>query len=133
MPRKIDGPHPTDVHVGRRLCEARVAAGLNQTDLGRALGITFQQVQKYEKGANRVSASKLADAARFLKLPIAWFFDGLGLPGEADTSFAGLEAISPQHRRLLDGFDQLSAPNRAAIVRVVEAAAGTVTEEKIAA
>ena len=54
-----DGPHPVDRHVGRRVCEKRISLGYNQSDLGRALGLTFQQVQKYEKGTNRISASKL--------------------------------------------------------------------------
>ena len=65
-----DGPHPVDRHVGRRVCEKRLALGYNQSDLGRALGLTFQQIQKYEKGANRVSASKLWDIARFFKVEI---------------------------------------------------------------
>ena len=72
-----DGPHPVDRHVGRRVCEKRIALGYNQSDLGRALGLTFQQIQKYEKGANRVSASKLWDIARFFKVDISYFFEGL--------------------------------------------------------
>jgi len=72
-----DGPHPVDRHVGRRGCEKRIALGYNQSDLGRALGLTFQQIQKYEKGANRVSASKLWDIARFFKVDIGYFFEGL--------------------------------------------------------
>ena len=72
-----DGPHPVDRHVGRRVCEKRLALGYNQSDLGRALGLTFQQIQKYEKGANRVSASKLWDIARFFKVDIGYFFEGL--------------------------------------------------------
>jgi transcriptional regulator with XRE-family HTH domain len=55
----IELPHPVDVHVGRRVCEKRLSFGYNQSDLGRALGLTFQQIHKYEKGANRISASKL--------------------------------------------------------------------------
>ncbi len=73
-----DGPHPVDRHVGRRVCEKRLALGYNQSDLGRALGLTFQQIQKYEKGSNRISASKLWDIARFFKVDIAYFFEGLG-------------------------------------------------------
>lgn len=76
--RGEDGPHPVDRHVGRRVCEKRLALGYNQSDLGRALGLTFQQIQKYEKGANRISASKLFDIARFFKVEIGYFFDGLG-------------------------------------------------------
>ena len=75
-----DGPHPVDRHVGRRVCEKRIALGYNQSDLGRALGLTFQQIQKYEKGANRVSASKLWDIARFFKVDIGYFFEGLTTP-----------------------------------------------------
>jgi len=75
-----DGPHPVDRHVGRRVCEKRIALGYNQSDLGRALDVTFQQIQKYEKGANRISASKLWDIARFFKVDIGYFFDGLTLP-----------------------------------------------------
>ncbi|MEG0817911.1 MAG: helix-turn-helix transcriptional regulator, partial [Brevundimonas sp.] len=81
-----DGPHPVDRHVGRRVCEKRIALGYNQSDLGRALGLTFQQIQKYEKGTNRVSASKLWDIARFFKVDIAYFFEGLttAAPGMAE-------------------------------------------------
>ena len=79
-----DGPHPVDRHVGRRVCEKRISLGYNQSDLGRALGLTFQQIQKYEKGANRISASKLWDIARFFKVDIGYFFDGLGEAGLAE-------------------------------------------------
>lgn len=72
-----DGPHPVDRHVGRRVCEKRISLGYNQSDLGRALGLTFQQIQKYEKGANRISASKLFDIANFFKVDIGYFFEGL--------------------------------------------------------
>ncbi|MFN4040611.1 MAG: helix-turn-helix domain-containing protein [Brevundimonas sp.] len=72
-----DGPHPVDKHVGRRVCEKRISLGYNQSDLGRALGLTFQQIQKYEKGANRISASKLWDIARFFKVDVSYFFQGL--------------------------------------------------------
>ncbi|WP_297800401.1 helix-turn-helix transcriptional regulator [uncultured Brevundimonas sp.] len=71
------GPHPVDRHVGRKVCEKRIALGYNQSDLGRALGLTFQQIQKYEKGANRISASKLWDIARFFNVDVSYFFDGL--------------------------------------------------------
>ena len=75
--KREDGPHPVDKHVGRRVCEKRLALAYNQSDLARALGLTFQQVQKYEKGANRISASKLWDIARFFKVDIGYFFEGL--------------------------------------------------------
>lgn len=76
-----DGPHPVDRHVGRMVCAKRLSLGYNQSDLARALGLTFQQVQKYEKGTNRISASKLWDTARFFKVEIGYFYQGLGEEG----------------------------------------------------
>jgi transcriptional regulator with XRE-family HTH domain len=64
-----------DVHVGLRIRAARLAAGLSQERLGHELGVTFQQVQKYEKGSNRVGASRLSDAARILSVPVSFFFE----------------------------------------------------------
>lgn len=81
-----DGPHPVDKHVGRRVCEKRISLGYNQSDLGRALGLTFQQIQKYEKGANRISASKLWDIARFFKVDVGYFFQGLAQQGQAGVA-----------------------------------------------
>lgn len=72
--------NPVDVSVGLTMRRRRKAIGMSQETLGEALGITFQQVQKYERGANRVSASKLYDAARTLGLPVAAFFAGLPDP-----------------------------------------------------
>ena len=80
MPRRTvakDGPHPIDVYVGSRVRRRRTLLGLNQTQLGEKLGITFQQVQKYENGANRISASRLYQMTRILDVPVSFFFDGL--------------------------------------------------------
>ncbi len=71
------GPHPIDVHVGSRLRLRRNLLGISQTDLGKALGVTFQQVQKYEKGTNRISASRLFNLSRVLDVPISFFFEDL--------------------------------------------------------
>lgn len=76
-----DQPHPVDVHVGSRLRIRRTLLGISQDRLGSALGITFQQVQKYERGTNRISASKLFDFARVLEVPISYFFDEFAEPG----------------------------------------------------
>ncbi|WP_395944208.1 helix-turn-helix domain-containing protein [Brevundimonas sp.] len=73
---KIEEPHPVDRHVGRRVQEKRLGLGLTQTALARAVGVSFQQVQKYEKGTNRVSASKLYEIAEFMKVDIPFFFIG---------------------------------------------------------
>ena len=91
-----DGPHPVDRHVGRRVCEKRLALGYNQSDLGRALGLTFQQIQKYEKGANRISASKLWDIARFFKVDIGYFFEGLSGAQIAGMAEGGA-AVDPDY------------------------------------
>jgi transcriptional regulator with XRE-family HTH domain len=64
-----------DIHVGLRIRAARLGAGLSQERLGTALGVTFQQVQKYEKGANRVGAGRLSDIARVLSVPVSYFFE----------------------------------------------------------
>lgn len=73
---KDEDPHPVDRHVGRRVQEKRLDLGLTQTALANAVGVSFQQVQKYEKGTNRVSASKLFEMAEFMKVGIPFFFDG---------------------------------------------------------
>lgn len=80
------GPHPVDRHVGRRMREKRTSLGYNQRDLGRGLGLTFQQIQKYESGANRISASKLWDAARFFGVDIRYFFEGLANEGGTEPT-----------------------------------------------
>ena len=83
-------PHPTDVHVGQRVREARLAKGMTQTDLGNALGISFQQVQKYEKGTNRVGSSRLWEVCKVLDQPITFFFEGLsrGDAGEPEPALS---------------------------------------------
>lgn len=70
-------PNPVDVHVGGRIRLRRKFLGLSQQSLASSIGLTFQQVQKYERGSNRVSASKLYEIALILKAPVAYFFDGL--------------------------------------------------------
>lgn len=68
-------PHPVDVHVGKQLRVQRIIMGLSQEALAKAVGITFQQVQKYERGINRMSASRLFDFAQVLNVPVAYFFE----------------------------------------------------------
>ena len=71
------GPHPVDLHVGGRLKQIRGLRGLSQTNLADSVGLTFQQIQKYENGANRISASRLWEFAERLNVPISFFYDGL--------------------------------------------------------
>ena len=69
--------HPVDVHVGKRVRHRRWLIGMTQQQLAEQVGIKFQQIQKYETGANRVSASRLWDIAEALDVPVAFFFEGL--------------------------------------------------------
>lgn len=78
MKRRGGGrPHPVDLHVGKRLKQRRALLGLSQQTLGDHLGLSFQQVQKYENGANRISASRLYLLAQILNVPVGYFFEGL--------------------------------------------------------
>ena len=78
------GIGPIDVHVGARLRRRRTLSGMSQTMLGDAIGLTFQQVQKYERGANRISASRLFGLSRVFDVPIEYFFDDM--PPEVSAS-----------------------------------------------
>ncbi len=69
--------HPVDLHVGQRLRHRRWLVGMTQQQLASAVGIKFQQIQKYESGANRISASRLFDLSNALEVPVSFFFDGL--------------------------------------------------------
>jgi len=73
----IKSPNPTDKHVGSRVRMRRMMLGMSQEKLGDALGLTFQQVQKYEKGTNRIGASRMAQIAEILQVPVSFFFDGV--------------------------------------------------------
>jgi transcriptional regulator with XRE-family HTH domain len=75
MPRKKD-PNPIDKHVGSRVRMRRMMLAMSQEKLATALGLTFQQVQKYEKGANRIGASRLQQISDVLQVPVAFFFEG---------------------------------------------------------
>jgi transcriptional regulator with XRE-family HTH domain len=72
-PRTSKSPSPTDAHVGKRVSMRRKMLSMSQTDLGAALGLTFQQIQKYEKGTNRIGAGRLQEIADTLRVPISFF------------------------------------------------------------
>lgn len=89
-------PNPTDKHVGARVRMRRMMLNMSQEKLGDALGLTFQQVQKYEKGANRIGASRLQQIAHILQVPVAFLFEGAPhIPGQQPSGFA--EAPSPAY------------------------------------
>jgi transcriptional regulator with XRE-family HTH domain len=107
-----DGPHPVDRHVGLRIRMRRKEMGVSQERLAESLGITFQQVQKYERGANRVSASKLWEIAGTLRTPVSYFYDGLdgqtGAGGQQTSAQAFLS--SSEGLELLAAFPRITEP-----------------------
>jgi transcriptional regulator with XRE-family HTH domain len=88
-PKKV--PNPIDRHVGARVRMRRLMVGMSQERLGDSLGITFQQIQKYEKGANRIGASRLQQIAKILGVPVEFFFDGA--PAGEVTAAAGFAEL----------------------------------------
>ena len=89
-------PNPTDRHVGARVHMRRMMLQMSQEKLGDALGLTFQQVQKYEKGANRIGASRLQQISHILQVPVSFFFEGApDAPGFKSEGMA--EAPSPAY------------------------------------
>ena len=92
------GPDPVDIHVGARVKLRRVLLGLSQGQLGDAINLTFQQVQKYERGANRISASMLHHIAQVLDVPVSFFFDDMTddyklPPAQADDTMTLSESV----------------------------------------
>ena len=130
MPRGV--LNPTDKHVGARVRMRRLMLGMSQTDLGDALGLTFQQVQKYEKGSNRISASRLQHISQILQVSVPFFFEGA--PAASGVRQAAKEAADAPSSAYVTDFlatsDGLAlvkafmciedAKLRRAIVRLVE-------------
>lgn len=121
-------PNPIDVHVGCRIRLRRTMSGMSQERLGDSLGITFQQIQKYERGTNRVGASRLQNIANILDVPVSFFFENS--PGQ-DTSLIDLPQddlqtflSSPEGFRLNQEFVKITDPKiRHRIVEMVKAIA----------
>jgi len=91
-------PNPIDVHVGRRIRQRRTLLGMSQEKLAEAIGLTFQQVQKYERGGNRLGSSRLFDVARVLDVPIPYFFEEMeaGLADKSPSRLMGVSASKLQ-------------------------------------
>lgn len=116
-PRSKKEPSEIDRRVSQRLRQRREARGLTQADLANALGVTFQQVQKYENGKNRMTSGRLRQAAQFLKVPVAYFYN---------EASAAEPSPDPEEVRLLRAFTTISDPTaRLRIVELVEAAAAS--------
>jgi transcriptional regulator with XRE-family HTH domain len=127
MPK--DGVQPTDKHVGVRVRTRRLMLDMSQTALGDALGLTFQQVQKYEKGTNRIGAGRLQHISQILQVPVEFFFEGA--PHARGQHHARTGAPSPQYvsdylatkdgLQLTKAFMQIPDPKlRRSIVNLVE-------------
>jgi transcriptional regulator with XRE-family HTH domain len=125
--------HPVDTHVGKRVRMRRLILGLSQTKLGDALDLTFQQVQKYEKGSNRIGASRLRHISQILQVPVEFFFEGA--PQAQVHDHANNDAPSAEYvseylatsngLRLAKAFMQIpDAKLRRSIVNLVEKLAG---------
>ena len=95
--QKSDKPNPIDVHVGSRVRLRRTLLGMSQEKLGEAIGLTFQQVQKYERGANRVGASRLYDLSRVLDVPVSYFFEEMAadVAHAAEARLGGMAETVP--------------------------------------
>jgi transcriptional regulator with XRE-family HTH domain len=97
MSKKKNAANQIDAHVGSRVRSRRVLLGLSQEKLGDALGLTFQQIQKYERGANRIGASRLFDLSCALDVPVSYFFDGI--PPEIVPARSGTIEAKPASAR----------------------------------
>lgn len=130
---KLRSADEVDAHVGHRLRQRRIALGISQEQLGSQLGLTFQQVQKYEKGQNRISAGRLYKIGMILAVPVEFFFEGIaarngapahraGAPGDVDVQAF---LASPEGIALTVGFMKISdAATRRRIVDLVNTIAG---------
>lgn len=123
-----DGPHPVDTHVGAKVKSRRLMLGLSQEELAKSIGLTFQQVQKYERGTNRISVSRLTEISRALKVPLDYFLEGcanvamgttasvprkMQMRGVSDTPQALLEPDPMTKRDVLElirAYEQISTP-----------------------
>ncbi|WP_343031177.1 helix-turn-helix transcriptional regulator [Roseospira navarrensis] len=118
-----EGPDPIDVHVGDRIRLRRAMLRLTQQDLAQSIGISFQQLQKYERGANRVSASRLFDIANHLDVPISFFFQDIDDDLLRQRGFSGQHAevdpaLTSEALRLMTAYNRL--PNDAVRQKILE-------------
>lgn len=104
-------PDPIDVHVGSRVRMRRTLLGMSQEKLGNALGLTFQQIQKYERGANRIGSSRLFKLSQILEVPVNYFFDDM--PDATGKRTKGFAEGGPKHFEA----DQLSKRETLELVR----------------
>ena len=134
-------PHPVDIHVGSRVRLCRTLKGLSQQKLAQALGLTFQQVQKYERGANRVGASRLFELSQILDVPPSFFFEGAptmdggtapDAPGLSEGDQAPFDSERLFRREILEfvrAYDRIEDPAvRKRLFELVKAIGGQAAE-----
>ncbi|WP_245458498.1 helix-turn-helix domain-containing protein [Mesorhizobium sp. M8A.F.Ca.ET.057.01.1.1] len=121
-------PHPADVHVGRQIATVRVQSDVSQVQLARSIGITFQQLQKYENARNRVSASMIYEIGKSLGVPVSRFFEGLPANGESGHEASRLRTderigfiASAEGRRLIERLVRLPPRVRTRVSALVAA------------
>ncbi|WP_330168760.1 helix-turn-helix transcriptional regulator [Bartonella grahamii] len=115
---KAKNPHFNDISIGRKIRHRRIAMGLSQKELGRFLGVSFQQIQKYEKGANRIGAGCLLEIAKKLQVPMSFFYADLSTKENAlDPCDEGI--VSKEEHILLKSFRELKPKKRKAILCLI--------------
>lgn len=141
------GPNPVDTYIGSKVKSRRLILGLSQEELAKAIGLTFQQVQKYERGTNRISVSRLVDICKVLKVQVDYFFDGsfalAGKPpgmrnaaakGFADTKQEALEPDPMMKRDVLElvrAYSKISSPQlKKQLLEMAKAMSNTAADDK---
>lgn len=134
----MSAPNPVDVYVGKRLRFGRTMQGMSQESIGESIGVTFQQIQKYERGVNCIRAGKLFELAKVLHVPIGFFFEGFegdrpvdsgryAIPGAADSGSDAFDMELTSSRdsiELMRAFHRISDPQlRSRVVDLVRAMA----------
>jgi transcriptional regulator with XRE-family HTH domain len=118
--KRDEGPHSVDIHVGSRLQQRRTALGISQQELASSQGVTFQQVQKYERAANRISASRLYRLSEVLDVPVTYFFEGI-----AGTSTIAAPPASSEFT------DPLDTPETAELIAAYQAISDPLMRQRL--
>jgi transcriptional regulator with XRE-family HTH domain len=131
-------PHPVDIHVGKRLRSRRTILGLSQEDIGDSVGITFQQVQKYERGLNRIGSSRLYEFACILGVGVSYFFEDLDEKNKKANSLSDGDFLFEHEKfnnkelmALVKAYQGINDPNlRKKVLSLVKAIASSAVEVK---
>jgi transcriptional regulator with XRE-family HTH domain len=126
----MEVPSPVDVHVGSKVKQRRIVLGMSQDKLAKELGLTFQQVQKYERGTNRIGASRLHDMSRILTVPVSFFFEDMnnpvGFAEQGQENFAANPLDKRETLELIRAYYRIVDPTvRKRIFDMVKAIANT--------